>query len=396
VDQLDAEVARLTTRALSEPRPLGFSAYVGAADEGDGPVFGELALAGRVQLFPEPSGWAQITLDGLELTRFAALARQQGVAIEDGALDASVRLRLRGARGARVDTTLVFTDLAMHEEENGPLRSTLGLSMPLETALFLLKSPDGEHRLSVGFRVDADGVSRAELVLAATRAAAEVLARALAGVPFRLLGGLFGGGDSEPPPRRVWSASFATGSTELVPAQRAALDEAKKRLSVARKGVLVLRAELSGADIEQAARLANPDAETCLELSARLRQRRAELGRKSRELAIEARALYAVGADEAARATDELFALATELDQVERSLDLVLEILRSDSPRQREKRTRASARRIAELRLEAAREYLVRDLPLAAAERVDVRAARGEATAAGEGVGSVVAELRDR
>lgn len=391
LDTLDLEVARFSTRGLAQGRAVRFSGALGCA--GAPPVFDELALAGRVGLADGPSGWAQVSLGGLELPALAPLAAASGLTMEDGALDASVRLRLKGARGVGVDTSLVFSDLDLREPEGGLLERALSLPMALDTALFLLRNAAGEHRFSTGFTLDEGGISGAAVAGAATRAFAEVLARALAAVPLRILGALLpGGGEAEPAPEERWSLAFAPGASEPAAALGRALAEATERLVARRSTTLVLRHELGAQDLARAEERANPSPEACLELVRGLRQRKAELLRARDAQAREAHALLAIGEAHAAEAGVRLRALDRELADAEGALDRVLEILRSDSPRNREKRTRASARALAALRLAAIEAELRRLLPPAAAARLDVRGPRLDAPAEGEG--RVVLELR--
>jgi hypothetical protein len=392
---LDAEVKRLTTRALSEKRPIQFSAMVeGARQNG---VFEELALSGRVSLYPEPVGWASVSLGGLELPRFAGIAAEQGVDVRDGALDAGLRLRLKGSDGARVHTSLVFSDLELSELEGGPIESALGLSMPLESALFVLRNAGGEHRFSMGFSVDENGLSKSQIVSAGTQAFAGVLAGALAGAPLRLLGAMIPGGDEEEtkPTRDSWRFPFAPGSTELAAGTAERLAVARRKLSAADDLIAIVRHELTTDDLARAERLANPTADECLELAQRLRQRKAELLRRRAALGTEARTFYAVGVKEARNATAELRGIERDLASIEDGLDGVLQILRSDSPRQRAKRTRSACREIADLRLAATDAVLRSDLSAVDQERIEVRSARFDPLERGGG-GSVVIELRER
>lgn len=393
--ELDTEVRRFTTRALVEDRPIHFSSYLESGSSADA-VFGELAVSGRVSLHPVLAGWTQLSMTGLELPRLASLAAVEGFEVHDGALDASLRLRFLGQQGARVDTTLVFTDLDMDEPEGGLIERALALPMSLDSALFLLRSPAGEHRFSVGISVDQDGLSAASIATAAATAFAEVLARALAAAPMRLLGSLVPGEAAEErEPRKTWSIGFVPGAAETgaeleLQAERA-VDERAGYASRA----LVLRHELSRADVAQAERLANPSQATCLELVRGLRQRKARLLRSLDEASTEAHALHAIGDARAPAAGELVRERARELASIEDSLDHVLDILRSDAPRHRDKRTRAAALRIAERRLQAVQESLQGQLMRAAWQRIEVRPARFE-VAPGEAGGQVVIELRQR
>jgi hypothetical protein len=360
-------------------------------------IFQELSTSGRVALYPEPAGWTQVTLEGLELSRLSPLAQQDGITLEDGALDAGVRVRLKGSRGAAVDTSLVFTDLAVEEPEGGPIERLLSLPVTLDTALFLTRNQSGEHRFSVGVDVDESGVSTGALVLAATGAMAEIMARAVAGAPLRLVGSLVptGGKRKEKEPDESWTLAFSPGAAELAPDDRERLRSLARRMSGSRELVAVLRAELTEADLERAALLANPSREECLELVAGLRQRKAELQRRLGEIATRSRVYYSVGSTDAERATQTLRDVGNELYQVETALDRTLEIVRSSSQRQQQKRTRSTARMLARLRIEEAASILRSGIRGPIEERLELRGPRVEPVE-GEGGGRVVIELRDR
>jgi hypothetical protein len=259
---LDAELKRFTTRMFSEPRPVSFSAYLaaGASDhEGGRPVFDEVAVAGRIAVTPEPKGWAQVTLAGLELLPFAGLAANSNVSVDDGALDANVRLRLKGEKGGKVSSSMVFTDLDLAETEGGPIQRLLSLPASLDAILFLLRNQDGEHRFSVGFPVTEDGVSTSSLAVAAAGAATEVIARAVAGAPLRLIGGLIpGSGEPEKKPQAEWSVDFAPGEVDVPSEAFAALERAASRMNSRGALIASIRHETAPGELDYAARLANP------------------------------------------------------------------------------------------------------------------------------------------
>jgi hypothetical protein len=267
----------------------------------------------------------------------------------------------------------------------------------LDTALFLTRNQSGEHRFSVGVDVDESGVSTGALVLAATEAMAEIMARAVAGAPLRLVGSLVPGGGKrkEKKPDESWTLAFSPGAAELDPDDRERLRLLGRRMSGSRELVAVLRAELTEADLARAALLANPSREECLELVAGLRQRKAELQRRLGEIATRSRVYYSVGSTDAERATQTLRDVGNELYQVETALDRTLEIVRSSSQRQQQKRTRSTARMLARLRIEEAASILRSGIRGPIEERLELRGPRVEPVE-GEGGGRVVIELRDR
>ena len=135
--------------------------------------------------------------------------------------------------------------------------------------------------------------------------------------------------------------------------------------------------------------------ETCLELVTGLRQRKTELLRTRDEVSKEAHVLHAIGDARALGASEELRTYERELASIEDALDRLLEILRSDSPRKRLKRTRTTAREIAELRLESVEAELHREVFGSKRERIEIRAPRFK-IAPGDVGGRVLIELRER
>src|SRR5262249_14982131 len=124
---------------------------------------------------------------------------------------------------------------------------------------------------------------------------------------------------------------------------------------------------------------ANPAAADCLAISARMRQRKAELLRAREQVAAAARVHYSVGRADAAReATDRIRAFDRELGELEDSLDRVHDLLRPGSDRKKDQRTRGAALAIAAERLESVKAELVRrGIP---ASRIEIRRPRYEAT----------------
>ena len=394
IRELDAEIARFSTRMFTEPKALRFAAYLGVGN--DGPkVFDEIAVTGRTSFFPKPKGWAQLALDGVELEEFAPWAELSGLTIEDGALDANVRMRLKGSRGARVATSLVFTDLDFDELEGGVVSQVLSLPMALETALVLLRNASGEHRFSVGLTLDEGGISTAEVVRAGVSAFTEVLASALASAPLRLLGTVVPFDAEGERERLTWTIPFRPGVSEIEPSEHRLLDKAAARARSRRMGQLRLRHELTARDLTRVETLANPTEADLLDLIAGLRRQRQQLAAARPALAREARALHAVAADTATASADRLRAHDAERAAVEAALDHLLEVLRNDSPRHRDKRTKATARELADLRLHEVERALLARLPLKSDERIEVRSPRFTVIPGDEG-GRVVIEFLER
>lgn len=429
LNALDAELKRFSLRELARGEPLAFRATLGAdsvelppriaadsllegvaagvADLLDGedaararerrPLFAELNLSGKLALAPEPNGWMAMNVEALELPALRGPALASGVEIGDGLADVDVRVRLAGKAGMSVDARTSFSHLSLSEPADGPLTRYLALPAPLDTVLFLLKDAEGRHKFSVGFNAPPEGVSTAALASSAAGAAAEVIARAVASSPLRLLSTLTDvvgiTGDEQPPPQDARLLVFESGDPTLSgDARRSLAQLAEKIRGRARKG-LVLEHELSRADLERAARLVNPSSGDRARLSARLREQRAELCRERDEAAALARAEFAL-ADRARRAeiAAHLRELEARVGQCDEALERVLDLMRPGAERRAAARARAAAVSLGAERLERVRREL---LALGVEpERILTRVVKPQAGEADAGSGRVRAWVR--
>jgi hypothetical protein len=410
---LDVEVKRFSLRGLQSGEPLAFSSSVqsgkvelprrfesdsllqgvagataallsgefdekGVLEPRD--LFGEVSLAGRLALLPEPNGWATFEVSQLELGAFRGLAGGAGVELGDGVLDLTVRARLRGSDGIFVDSEASFSQLSLSEPADGPISRYLVLPAPLDTVLFLLKDSEGRHVVPVGFRLTDEGISTASLAGAAAQAAGTVIARAVASSPLRLLGTLtdplgLTGGDGALTGKETVGLDYEAGDDQPPGDAAAALDELVERLDDDDKLVLALTHQAGSADLARAALLANPAGDDCLRLSARLRRRKAELSRTREMLVAEVRAAAALGMAETAETKRlRVRALDRELGLLESSLDRVHEWLRPGAERRAAQRTRAALLSIAGSRVERIRQALLERG--VAAERLRARTIR--------------------
>ncbi|MCE9593898.1 MAG: hypothetical protein K8S98_06875, partial [Planctomycetes bacterium] len=408
---LDFELRRFSTRALTEPKAFYFNAFVtagkvdvprrvesdsllegvvdavGGVLEGEGdeqvtleqrPLFEEVALAGRITLFPEVRGWVNVGVSSLELSNFRGLAESTGLTLGDGLLDESVRARLQGAQGVSIASRSTFSYLALSEPSGGPISRYLTLPAPLDTVLFLMKDAEDQHKLSVDVRVGADGLSTSELVSAAIGAVTQVIARAVASAPLRLLGavgGLFGGDEAVAPTDDTLALEYPAGVATLGEREEEQLERLIQRFGDDDRFVFAVQQSLSKADLARAAALANPSADDCRELSARLRRNKSELVRRREELAARARVDYAIGRErESADATLALRGLDRELGSNEDALDRVHELLRPGAERRRDQRTKAALLQVAIERVARLKARLVERG--VAADRMEIRSIR--------------------
>ncbi|NQV33532.1 MAG: DUF748 domain-containing protein, partial [Phycisphaeraceae bacterium] len=191
-------------------------------------LFQEVTVMARVTPGPQPAGWIKAGLSGLELRHLSNAAQAYGIIIQDGVLDASVDVRLKGTGKARVKTRLILSDLNLDESKDGPLTKGLKLPAPLDTTLFILRGADGTIRLPLDFPVTDKGVSSSQITAAAIGSASTVIAKVIAGSPLRAVSGvtrLLGGGqDKEMAPPQETVLSYAGGALELSPDERVILD----------------------------------------------------------------------------------------------------------------------------------------------------------------------------
>lgn len=414
-DGLDAEVRRLTSRARTENVPITFNAFISAGDvelpvrevsssllaggmKATGrlltggsdekrferrPFFDEIAIHGRIALFPLPTGWVNVDISALELGPFSPFVAESGVELGDGVLDESVRVRMLGANGLSIDSHSSFSHLRVSEAPDGPISRYLRLPMPLDAVLYVLEDAEGRHNVPVDVHVADVTPTRSELTGAIVNATATVIARAIAASPFRVVGGITGmiglGAEPEDPKAELERVTFAAGSVEIPPDAEQALVRAAAAVSADTDEVLVVKHVLSAADVERAELLANPPAADVLALVERLRQRRVELTRAHDRAAAEARVHWAVARTDDARALGaELRAVDDELGEIEAALDRAGALLRPNAETKRESRTRAAALRIANQRMLNVRSRLVElGVP---EKRVELRRARFDAT----------------
>jgi hypothetical protein len=431
LDGLDLELSNFTTRAFAEPRPLRFSVavtggdvelqkrhaassvvagFLGAAvgavtgrsneiELEQRPMMDEISVNGRLTFHPELQGRIRASISALELTTFRGAANEAGVEIGDGVLDAGVQVDLLGAGGQTLNANFRFDSLQIDEPPGGPISTYLKLPAPLNSVLFALKDEGDQISIPLNVHVEESGVGGSQIANAAITALGSLITKAVAAAPFRVTGAVTGalgldglfGGDEIPLEERAVTIDFAPAATAVAPEQRRALEPLVELLQDDPQVGLVLVHSFGAADLARAAALANPSPDQTRALAARLRQRRDELGRTRATQGAEARVLLAsAGPDEVQAAVLRLQALDRELGETEAALDRTLEMLRPGAERRADRRTRAAALEIGNLRLDAIRRALVEQLGPDGAERVEIRRARPTA-AEGEGGGRVQA-----
>ncbi len=364
---LDLEVRGLSSRLRSEPVPIKFNAVLtsGPVHLGTGQepraLFQEATAVGRLTAGPSPSGWIKASLSGLELRGLRGPINAQGVTLNDGVLDAGLDMRLDAGK-ARTRLNVVLTDLSMTEPAEGPLLHLLRLPVPLDTALFMLRGPDGSIRLPLQFTATDQGVSRSQMTQAAVGAVASVIAEALAGAALRpaaALASALGGGSAKEPLQRTIEIGYSAGTIDLADKERLELQAVVKRLRRDRRLSLTIRHQLGSEDVAAADALVNPPPADRQALLGQLRGQR-QMARDLRSRLAE-RTYLARVSDETStvrQATDDLADVTWRLALLDRSIDAVLDTLRPGAEHAARRRTREAALLIAQTRLDRVAEIL--------------------------------------
>ncbi|MBI1382670.1 MAG: hypothetical protein GC161_16465 [Planctomycetaceae bacterium] len=418
LNRLEFEVRGFTTRALVEPVPIGFALYLGADDVelpkrvpyrsllgglasaatsvlgGGGeevelesrPLFGELAVVGRIAPAPVPVGWTRVELDGFELTGLRGAAAESGVKIGDGTLDFRARIDFEPDATIEVESNTSLTYLSLSEPAGGPISRYLRLPAPLDSVLYVLRNEDGEQRIPLRFSLDEKGLSFRDLASTVSKALGRLITDAVASSPMRLTGGLTdlvgltGGGETEAADDAPEGAvTFPSGSILFDSRSASGLNTIAERLADDPELRVVLEHRFGASDLARAGRFANPSDTDTRELGRQLETRRSSLARRRAIAAVDVRSAYALGATEAAEARRrELVALDEELAASEDALDELYELLRPGADRRADRRTRAAALAVAALRQERVREALIARGAPEDEGRIEVRRARYE------------------
>lgn len=424
----ELDVHGLTTRALTESRPIRFDASLRGGDvelerrvhagnllagvvgsaaravalQGNRhqleprPLFDEIALAGTLEFAPFLRGDVRASVASFELMGLRGLAKLGGVEVADGVLDQLVTAELRGPDGIDVKSMQVFRWLSLTEPPGGPISTYLRLPMPLPAVLFLLRNDADEQRIPIAIHLPARGVKTSDVVDAVAEAFAKVVADAVASATRRAAGAVTGFFDFLWPTPVLPSArvAFAAGDPMPTDGELTAIAEA---LAGDPQLEAVLAHELGDGDLPRARALANPAPEVVAARVAELRARRDALDAHRGALVADLDALYAAGRmQEARRGQEALLAHDETLGALERTLDDALAMLANDTPRAARQRTEAAARALGQARLDAVAAGLRRAVPGLVPDRVVVRAPRGAGASDGTDGGAVTVTVRRR
>lgn len=424
----DLVVQNLSSRALEQPRPIGFSltasggmvelerrvlrssvvagflgSAAGAIAGNDDthtmeqrPLVEEVRVVGQVALSPQPMGQVRTTVRALELTALRGLAKGGGVDVADGVVDLDITMDLRGEKGIGVLSRTTFTWLSLSEPPGGPISTYLRLPAPLDTVLFLLRNDADEHVIPVAVDVPSQGMGGGAIAGAIGEALARVLADAVASAAFRAAGALTGGalGAGAPAPLPTTAMSFQPGESI---AASGTFDEVLAAVAADDELGLVLVHELGAGDLQRAAELANPPANVVAASLVELRRERDSTTFARNQLAAEVAALHAAGRMHEGRARHgELARIDARLGTLEQAVDAAQRMLAGENERTAARRTKLAAVAMAERRLAVVRGQLLARLGPDAASRIEVRRPRAVEAADTKAGGRVAVTVRRR
>jgi hypothetical protein len=419
LNNLDVEVRGFTTLALSEPRPIRFSAVVGADKvplrkhvKGAGvagavgdvagliggkkreeltnvteteqrELFSQITSAGNLTLYPAPSGYVKSSVSGLELGALAGPASQAGVNLSGGVFDSTVEAYFRDDGSLDTRSRFVFTDLAVSEPPNGPIVRNLALPAPLDVVIGALQDTDGSITVPLNVPIEKGKVNKGAVIGSATGALGSIVATAIASAPVKAvedvgnlvgLGSILGGNKPKAEIEPV-ALEFGTGDVTLGPAEQQRIAGLVEMMRKDDTVELTGRHELGNGDLDVARGRANPSPGDALALARAVQSRKQQLIASRAELATRARVELASLPDgQVTNTLDELRALDRQIAAADDGTDTLFDLLRPGAERQADRRARAAALQVAQQRLATVRDALVRaakaaNVPLAT-ERV--------------------------
>jgi hypothetical protein len=377
---LDVEVRDISSLAMSEDRPIRFSAIVNsgkvrlprrtdsAGNDGqqqweDRDLFAQVTANGKVSLYPTSDGWVKTSVSGFELSSLKGLAKQFGITLTQGTYDSELDARFNPDGSVDTSARLRVTDLSLSEPAHGPIERILGLNAPLDVAIAAVEGPDGGISIPVNLTLRRGQVSMEDIFLALPPAIGSVIATAIVSAPIKVVGGglsVFGIEGAKKGAEQPVVIAFVPGAVGLGETELKSLNVLLKRLNGNADLTLTIRHVLGGGDVRLAMQRANPSPADCLDMQHQLLSHKAELLRLRADATGQARAqLMALGENNAEAALARLAAINRELAGTENALDQVLELLRPGADRQAGRRMRAVALDFGRERLDAVRDVLL-------------------------------------
>ena len=330
-------------------------------------LFSQITASGKVGFVRRGDvaaldGWAKTAVNGFELLGVRGLAKQYNVTVGGGAFDDTNDIKFNPNGNIETKNRIVFTNLALSEPENGPLRRLLKLPTPIDVAIGAVTDPDGSITLNVPVPVKNGAVKVGDVVGPALGAVTNVLVTAIASAPVKAvqgLGSLVGFGNKDVVPEPPVVLPFLPAYAGLGREARQSLQTLQKQLAEDPLLELQVRHTLSDADVARTATRVNPPPAQCLVLAEQVRKQRAALEAQYAVLAAEARGDF--GAQASARgkqATDALRDVGRQLAAADQSMDELYALGTSSATGLADRRTRTAALAIAQKRLDTVRDDL--------------------------------------
>ncbi len=338
------------------PKPVPGRAATPAPAQKSKPLFAQFSSHGQIYLYPRMRGWVRASLSGMYLAELAPLAKQYGVTLTAGTLDTSSDIRFHADHRMNLHTKLVFSNLNLSEPPHGALAKLLHLPTPLNIAIAAIEAPDGSITLPLSVPLSAGHISKSAITGQIVADLVQVVAVGIASSPFKVAGGLaslFASGKVQALKEPPITLHFAPSSTTLTSRDWLALKTLARRLGDHNSLQVVVRQQISTADIALAARRANPTKSQCLQLiralEARttrlLAQRRQQLGILRGELAIR------LSDTAIAAGTAHLARLDSKIARARMAINYLADMLAPGAGREASRRTRGVMMTIARRRL---------------------------------------------
>ncbi len=320
------------------------------------PLFAQFSSNGQVYLYPHLQGWARAALNGMSLAELAPLAKKYGVTLGGGTLDNSSDIRFHADHRMNLHTKLVFSNLNLSEPPHGALARLLHLPTPVNVAIAAIEAPDGSITLPLSVPISAGHISQSAITGQLIGDLVQVVAVGIASSPLKVAGGLaslFASGKLQAVKKPPIVLHFAPGSPTITSRDWLAIGALARQLRHHSSLQVVVRQQISTADIAVAASRANPTKRQCLELIAALEaqanrlmsQRRQQLGQLRGELAIRL-------SDSAIhQGTGRLARLDTRLAHARMAINYLADMLAPGAGREASRRTRGMMITIARRRL---------------------------------------------
>lgn len=378
INALDVEVTGLDSDARVQPKPIRFSAIVGAGPvalpplQPKGgqavemrPAFAEASANGNLILVPKPSGYVKLSLSGFELGSIRGLAQEQNIKLTSGTFDFRADVRMQGTDSFNARLYPTFSNLRVTEPPKGPIERILKLPVPLDVGLAAVEDADGSITFPLNVPFQAGKLDGWTIIGSAVGSVSEVFGQAVVAAPVKaakLLGNIAGldtsSSHSKPiPPVLV---AFGPGESELTLEQSQVLNRLLDRLHRDPTLEVTIQQTLAPKDVERVRQRSNPTVGDSLALAQWLRERKFEL--QSRQARLFSQVHAGIAAQDKRQTNDSLEALRAtciELKETEDGLDQVLALVGPGADRQSDRRTKAAALLLANLRLRSVQQYLL-------------------------------------